>query len=539
MLASDWVPFLRVPPFPGSKPAAPVLRTSESNALESLGDVQPLIDRIVELRVGGSYWGAQPKLPEQPYTLVRVRDPALRAQIIASLADRRLLLAEALPDPTDPWHLVGSASEVVVESGDQLAVIAMLAGVNVRCVGDGPFSSLERGGRAALHGIIRVLAQVPFHDPFTGERLPFADAVELCGFWRGLIDSNRSLAAAIGFASWKRATVAPLLWDGSSKSPFARSAGTLNRGDRIAVWKSRTRPPALAQLERSGAELVEVEDGFIRSAGLGSNCVPPLSIVVDRLGIYFDPAAPSELERLLEEEIFTAEELQRARRLRELIVELGIGKYGAVDSRVERRRSGTRQLLVVGQVEDDRAVTSGAGPSSNLDLLRRVREANGDAWIVYKPHPDVEAGHRPGAIADDICLTVADEIVRDAPIGSLIAEVDEVNVNTSLAGFEALLRGKPVTTHGVPFYAGWGLTRDLARVPARRTVQRSLDELVSAALLRYPRYLDPVTHLPCPPEILVRRLGEARAEGGSGPLVRLRRLQGRWNKAMSSIRAAG
>ena len=36
---------------------------------------------------------------------------------------------------------------------------------------------------------------------------------------------------------------------------------------------------------------------------------------------------------------------------------------------------------------------------------------------------------------------------------------------TSLMGFEALLRGIPVTTLGTPFYAGWGLTTDLGPIP--------------------------------------------------------------------------
>ena len=81
---------------------------------------------------------------------------------------------------------------------------------------------------------------------------------------------------------------------------------------------------------------------------------------------------------------------------------------------------------------------------------------------------------------------------------------------TSLAGFEALLRGKPVTTYGQPFYAGWGLTEDLCPVP-RRTRRRSLDELVAGALILYPRYLDPVTGLRCTPELLVERLGHRRA----------------------------
>ncbi len=160
-----------------------------------------------------------------------------------------------------------------------------------------------------------------------------------------------------------------------------------------------------------------------------------------------------------------------------------------------------------GQVEDDRAVqTGGCGLTSNLDLLIGVREHAPDAYILYKPHPDVVAGHRKGAIPDRTCLQYADEIAREAPVSSLIAMVDEVHVNTSLAGFEALMREKPVAAYGVPFYAGWGLTRDLGPVPARRTARRTLDELVAATLLLYPRYLDPETGLPCPPEVVVARL---------------------------------
>jgi capsular polysaccharide export protein len=164
-----------------------------------------------------------------------------------------------------------------------------------------------------------------------------------------------------------------------------------------------------------------------------------------------------------------------------------------------------------------------------------VRENNPDAYISYKPHPDVEAGHRNGSIPDELCLTLAQEIVRTGSISSLIDLADEVHVNTSLAGFEALLRNKPVTTYGVPFYAGWGLTRDLGCVPQRRTTRRSLDELVAATLLLYPRYLDPVTGLPCPPEILIRRLSAGGVGPKDGPVVRIRRWQGRVNRAASKI----
>ena len=154
------------------------------------------------------------------------------------------------------------------------------------------------------------------------------------------------------------------------------------------------------------------------------------------------------------------------------------------------------------------------------------RERAPDAYILYKPHPDVVAGHRRGAIRDAQGLRFADRIIGDVPIGPLLAMVDEVHVNSSLAGFEALLRGRAVTTYGVPFYAGWGLTSDLGPVPARRTATRTLDELVAAALLLYPRYLDPVTGLPCPAENAMSRLSSTGASDTS-VIVGMRRLQGK------------
>jgi capsular polysaccharide export protein len=279
---------------------------------------------------------------------------------------------------------------------------------------------------------------------------------------------------------------------------------------------------------------LEVEDGFLRSQGLGADCIPPLSITVDRLGAYFDPTGPSELENLLQNGKFDARSLERARYLTAAIVGAGLSKYSLGDEALARRAGSRRHILVPGQVEDDRSVQlGGCGLTSNLDLLIKVRKDAPDAYILYKPHPDVLAGHRKGAISDDQCLRYADEIVGDESISALIGMVDELHVNTSLAGFEGLMRGKPVTTYGVPFYSGWGLTRDLGPVPARRTAVRTLDELVAAALLSYPRYLDPVTGLPCPPEVVVSRLIDGEVPETS-LLVAARRLQG---KVLRSVRS--
>jgi capsular polysaccharide export protein len=255
-----------------------------------------------------------------------------------------------------------------------------------------------------------------------------------------------------------------------------------------------------------------------------------LSIIVDELGPHFAPGAPSVLEKLLQEGRFSNDLLERARALREAIIAGGLSKYetGAT-SKLPRPGGQRRHVLVPGQVEDDRAVTSGGALSTNLELLRRARNAVGqDAYLIYKPHPDVLAGHRRGWISDTDMAVLADHVEAEQPMAALIAMVDELHVNSSLAGFEALLRGKQVTVHGAPFYAGWGLTIDRGPIPSRRTANRTLNELVAAALLLYPRYLDPETGLPCSAEVLAQRLatGTVELRSPARAVVALRRSLG-------------
>jgi capsular polysaccharide export protein len=112
---------------------------------------------------------------------------------------------------------------------------------------------------------------------------------------------------------------------------------------------------------------------------------------------------------------------------------------------------------------------------------------------VFKPHPDVIAGLRKGHIDPETALEFCDQILGNANIAEVLDQVDVVHTITSLTGFEALLRGRDVTTYGAPFYAGWGLTSDLGKTPARRQRQITVEELVHSTLIDYPRYWDPVT----------------------------------------------
>lgn len=526
-------PFLRIPPFPGARARqlveAPVERDLATDSAEVLAA------ELLRLRVGGAYWAEQPDLTPG---CVIVRTPAAIEEARQVAAGRELILwtdrrvdikcanLRHVHGACDPWHMIEAASALFTDIGDEVHAIAALCGVPVYAR-DPHRSDFRKSEIDPVELVDRLIPNCGFLDPFSGEPISRLEAAQLCGSWRELIDSNRELAGGVGFAFWKQEYAAPLLWGGSEAFRFTFGGNALNTRNSIAVWRAKTAANTVAELERHGARFVEVEDGFLRSRGLGADCVPPLSLTVDRLGAHFDPTKESELERLLQNGSFDDQLISRARELRCLIVKAGLGKYGRGGGEIRRPAGDRRHILVPGQVEDDRAVKlGGCGLSKNIELLEKVRAHAPDAFVLYKPHPDVLAGHRRGAIAERECLQFADQIVGDLPVASLIGMVDEIHVNTSLAGFEALMREKQVTTYGVPFYAGWGLTEDLGPVPPRRSSRRTLDELVAAALLLYPRYLDPVTRLPCPAEVLAGRLATCVANDAS-LLVWMRRVQGR------------
>lgn len=523
---SAWPPFLRVPPFPGRRVHA------LAHPGTSWVDPAALAAALATARVGGTFWGSRPALPLDG-AIVLAPDTALqRAEMRTALGNRP---AVTLPAGCDPWWIAAQGHEVWAGANQELALVAALSGTPLRLFGTGRFAGCDRDTAAVA---ARSVGAWTYRDPFNGTEWSGHDAIALLAEWRRLIDANRAIAAVFGIARWKRETLDPLLWDGSGPVRHAsRVARGLGPDDRVIAWKTRTAPSLLADLAARGVATGEVEDGMIRSTGLGANCVPPLSAIVDFSGVYFDPTGPSDLETLLETAEIGPDLCARAAALRGELVRGAISKYGQGGDAIPRTGNPRRRVLVTGQVEDDRSIRTGGGGMTNLALLARARELEPDAWIVFKPHPDVMAGHRKGHVPLDEALRHADEVLPDAPIIPLIDSVDALHVITSLTGFEALLRGKPVTTHGVPFYAGWGLTRDLAAIPPRRTRRRTLDELVAATLLRYPRYLDPVTRLPCPAEVVVRRMAEGQARITS-PLVTLRQWQGRARMALRRLGGA-
>lgn len=235
-------------------------------------------------------------------------------------------------------------------------------------------------------------------------------------------------------------------------------------------------------------KVVRVEDGFLRSVGLGVDLVRPLSWSFDDVGIYFDSTQPSRLEQMLQTVHLTEPQLERAKSLLASILALGVTKYNTHSKNIWQRPVNQKSVvLVVGQVETDASVRLGSPIiQSNLALIQAVRQNRPQAYIVYKPHPDVEAGVRQGG-EDTAHAQYYNEKIVDVSLLSAIKCVDEVHVLTSLAGFEALIRGKQVYCYGQPFFAGWGLTLDRYPV-SRRQSTKTIEELVYSALIEYPNY---------------------------------------------------
>jgi capsular polysaccharide export protein len=305
---------------------------------------------------------------------------------------------------------------------------------------------------------------------------------------RHLLDrSNIFLAKRV--SAWKRSNIQAFLSLQQTRLFLARRNNFNKLNDRLVYWgRSHS-------VTTSSQKQLTLEDGFIRSVGLGAKRVRPLSLVVDQKGIYFDPRFPSDLEDILNYQVFDEVLLEQARRVRRFIVQHRLTKYNveSLDA-VDWYTNKPVTILIPGQVDNDASVRLGAVQvADNFKLIQTVRTIYPDAYIVYKPHPDVSSGYRKGHLKYAAIMDYVDYVETHTSIISCIDAADAIHTMTSLSGFDALLRGKQVVTYGEPFYAGWGLTEDTiseGKSSARRRRRLSIDELVAGVLLCYPLYYD-------------------------------------------------
>ncbi|WP_429119697.1 capsular polysaccharide biosynthesis protein [Aeromonas veronii] len=446
--------------------------------------------------------------------------------VLARLTQKLPELAdlEIVSEPCHP-HLLLKRVDAVYTVSSQLGFEALLIGKPVHCFGM-PFYAgwglthdskrCERRVLARADGAISLPQLVAaalicyprYVDPVLGERCEVEDVVKLLARQQMAPARWRRLYL-VGFSLWKRAFMRTFCAHLADELRFVRRPpGRLTGDEQVLVWGSRY--PELVSA-------IRVEDGFIRSSGLGSNLCRPSSLSIDPVGIYFDSRRPSALEQLLNYEPIDEVLLARGNRLLALLRRSRVSKYNVGTSMpFQPPQDGRELILVVGQVDGDASILCGSPViHSNEQLLWAVRAAKPQAHILFKPHPDVVCGNREGTISASCLAECVDSQVIQCDLASLYPHIDELHTMTSLSGFEALVQGVKVTTWGQPFYSGWGLTHDI-HPPARRERPLPLAALVCLTLAAYPRYIDWQSGLWCSPEQLIRKLAAHKPLAMSG-----------------------
>lgn len=418
-----------------------------------------------------------------------------------STEDFKLPYVRAITDHFNPLALLQYFNDIYVVSS-QMGFEALLLGKKVHCFGMPWYAGwgltndsyaptqITESRRIVKRSLSHIfccayLKYARYIFPSTGQ------VCELEGVLQLLIPNTQfqqelpNKLIAYGFSPWKKKFIKDYLAFPNTNLTFQRYIKP-KKDDHILAWGKK----AYQLKQRGYSKLITVEDGFIRSVGLGANLVRPNSLVFDDVGIYYDATCPSRIENLLNKiDVLDAKQNQRIENILTDIKRLEISKYNVgANKQLERPSKNKKNILVVGQVEDDMSIQlGGVDIKTNLQLLIQVRLDHPNAYIIYKPHPDVEAGLRIGKIKTDTIYQYADRIENRISIQCLFEIVDELHTISSLSGFEALIRGLKVYCYGLPFYAGWGLTQDKYQCE-RRMNKLSLQQLIYVTLIDYPTY---------------------------------------------------
>lgn len=495
---NDLSKYNHAPPFTGVHTAGAVLVIDQT-----YGDVSVTLGGATEMQFAAMLSCAQKEHPNSEIwvkTHPDVLSGKKKGYFSTLTDDPRIRL---ITEDVSPQSLMRQVTTVYTVTS-QYGIEALMAGKKVICFGmpwyagwgltdDRHSQAAELASRRGSAPLTALVSAAWFRysryiDPHTGKSATLFEVLAYLQRNRAHHLARTGVLWAPGMTLWKGSIVKPYL-----KTPSNRVNLTLRGRDATAcvVWGVKGEKRWHAEALKRDIPLWRMEDGFLRSTGLGSDLLAPLSLVLDKTGVYYDATRPSDLETQLNHSQLTPEQQERAAALRQFLVESKLSKYNFGHSWQCPCTGNKRILLVPGQVENDASIATGTlSIRTNQALLQTVRERNPDAFIIYKPHPDVTTGNRPGHIPQEVMAKLADCIAHDADIIDCIQQVDELHTMTSLSGFEALLHDKTVYCYGQPFYSGWGLTVDEHPHPRRRR-QLMLQDLIYQALVTYPTYIHP------------------------------------------------
>jgi len=307
-------------------------------------------------------------------------------------------------------------------------------------------------------------------NPISGERCQLEDVLELIECNQ---KNNPHTQIVIQKPSlWKRKFLS-LYLDKFSILPPVFNSNFYN-----AEWGFSSKP----------STFYNVEDGFVRSRGLGSSLTPPLSLAIDSGGIYYDHNSDSDLQKILNHYDFSNRVLLRANKIHKSLIEKRLTKYNISDNKQSVHIPSTPYVLVPGQIESDKSIIASGSGFKNYDAVMVAKERYPEHKIVYRPHPDITFNNV--VPQDDISAKeLADITTSEGNIIDWIEHSSAVITITSNTGFEALIRGIPVYCLGYPYYFGYGLTESEVSIPSRKR-KINLTMLIASVLVLYPTYFN-------------------------------------------------
>ena len=245
-------------------------------------------------------------------------------------------------------------------------------------------------------------------------------------------------------------------------------------------------------------EFVLLEDGFIRSIGLGGS--QSFSLVEDDIGIYYDATALCKLENLLNNYDFKSNSdlLKKSTFAIDLIKKSQVSKYNHAPNIDDDYFSNatSNKVLIITQTKGDLSLEYGLAKQFNTnEIIDTAIEENPNAEIYLKVHPDVLNGRKGSDIDIESFKTKCKIISDDVNPISLLKHFSKVYTKTSQMGFEALIVGCECVCFGMPFYAGWGLTDDRVQCE-RRKRKLNVEEVFAASYILYAKYFNPYTQKP-------------------------------------------
>lgn len=424
----------------------------------------------------------------------------------AMLKDERLRDA-CVCGPDVALHEVLSHASVCYAVTSQAGFEALLWGVPVVCVGhpwyagwgvtQDLYTPARRQGlpKKSVAGLFEAaFAQYcRYVHPATGAPLTWDAALAHAELQAQVRQATPSHVAVVDAQPWKKKFYRDFMPDAQVRFIKAQDVATLGTSDTVLVtWGQRTPQWEVDAWRKEGYRVLQCEDGFLRSIGLGCELVRPLSLSFDPKGLYADAQTASELPKLVAQPLSEAQYREARRFIRlhrnlRLTKYLGTARYDGVHWAMgqEIASAERKMVLLCGQVSDDVSVKTANCPWGSFEqIASEIKRNDPDCFLVFRPHPDVLKGVRPG----ETNIPSADYCDHFSSTRSLMELAQEVHVINSLTGVEALISGKTVITWGKGWYAGWGLTID--HVQPDRATNATLEQLVHAAYFRHPLYFD-------------------------------------------------